>query len=205
MSSNFNANKYPLFDTIDVTYDDAGTRKFNGESSFFSVARGSGGKTFTDTNLLTPGQLPIGSLMSVRRIMAQILPGVIPSQIAAPGLTADNFINDVWELFKKGNLAILGSDAKVITRIPLSLLPPSTGMSISAFGWEGIADAANTGKATQYASIMGEAFDLSEEYELEGGKSFGATLEMPAGLVVPSNTACKVKLIYQGIYVSPKQ
>lgn len=209
MNPQFNASKYPLYDTIDVTYDDAGTRRFNPETSFFAVARGTAGKTFADTNLLTPGQLPAGSVLSVRRIMAQVFPGLSPSQIAAAGLTADNFINDMWALFRLANVAILGADAKVITRIPLSLLPPTTGLSVSAFGWEGIADAANTGKATQYATISGEPYDIVEGadggfYELEGGENFGATLEMPAGLAVPSNTACKVKLIYQGIYVSKK-
>lgn len=199
----FNKNRAPLYDMISVSTDNAGTRFFNGESQFFAIAKGQSGKTYADTNILTPRQLPRGSAFRVKRIGVQVFPGVNPSVYGA--LAASQFLNDVYQVFKNGTLAVQGLDDKVILRVPVSLLPGSTKLHMVSTALEGIADAAGVGLNNQYAAIDGETFDLAEPLDLIGGENFGAVLEMPATLAVPSNTDIKVKLIYEGVYATPKQ
>lgn len=199
----FNKNRAYLYDTVAISADNAGTQYFNTESQFFTVPKGTSGKTFADTNLLTARQIARGSAFNVKRIMAQVFPGVAPSVYGAP--VEAKGVNDLWEVFKKGTLAIQGLNDQVLLRVPLSMVPGSTRLDITNFAYEGIADGAGVGLQTQYATLHGETFDLAEPLAIIGGEAFGAIIEMPSGLAVPSNTVCKIKLLYEGVWAVPKQ
>lgn len=193
------AIREPLYDTL--PYDSGVTTQLR----FFQTPI-SGTKTKSDTNMTLAGQLPAGWKFSAEVAELHVLPGSNAASYirqdpvkSATALAAPNFANDVWALVQAGWAEItIGS--KPYGTIPLILLPPMTGLAISAAN---AVENTNTTVVNQittdYARLTGRPFKFEPLLPIPGNTNFDITLNWPAAVTLPSGFDANLRFVLQGM------
>ena len=179
--------KQPLYDY--QTYALAGATSF----TFFTIPNGQSGKTLADTNMESAGQLPNPKRFLIRGIEIQLFPGVFPS-LAPMGAAVDNFVNDVWEIFRATAYLELFIGSKAYVQAPLNMFPPVNRLE----GFTGMSDATTAAAAlfsrTTYASAGGTPFGMDPPLILEPTQNFRVTLNFPTAVGISADARIGVHL-----------
>lgn len=179
--------KQPLYDY--QTYPAAGATQL----TFFAIPKGQSGKTLADTNMEVAGSLPNPKKFLVLGIEVFFIPGPNPSAAAAaPGV--DNFVNDVWTVFKSTGYLEFFIGSKAYLDAPINMFPAVTRLA----GFAGLADSTTAGAnqftRTSYASSAGQPFGLKPPLMLEPTQNFTITLNFPTAVAISANGRIGVHL-----------
>lgn len=179
--------RQPLYDT--QTYLAAGQT----ELSFFQTPKGSGGKTFADTNMELAGQLPAGKSFLVEAIGIQLFPTATPNGITA----TPNFLNDVYTFAKGGHLQFFISSKPYIEVSPLESFPPKTGIISNPAV---VSTTAATSITSNYAQLGGEPYTLDPApLMIVPNTNFSLTMKWPTALPLPSTQDMRVVCTLYGM------
>jgi len=179
--------RQPLYDS--ATYAAAGQTSL----SFFQTPKGQGGKTAADTNMELAGTLPMGKSFLVEEICLYALPSANPATATA----VNDFLNDLYTIYKAGNLKFTISSKEYLNVAPLMMLPPKTGLEATS---SAATTVAATSMNTNYASASGEIFRFSPaNLMIVSNTNFELTLNWPTALALPSGTTAKLFIVLGGV------
>lgn len=186
---NWEAIKQTLYDW--QAYAAAGQTQL----SFFQVPVGQSGKTLSDTNMNLAGNLPAGQEFLVQSIEVPFLPtvpAVAADNPAAFGAQAvANIVNDVYKVYRTGNLQFNVLSKNYLTEAPLGRFPGKTQFDLAA----AVSDIAPNGAGTDemqtriaFAKAVGRPYVLDPmRILLVSNQNFIVTLNWPEGLQTITN------------------
>lgn len=166
------------------TYPNAG---FTGETLFFQVPKGQGGKTLEDTNMGSQGRMPSPVNMLVTGIECTFFPGRLPYFVGAavPAVT-DAMLNDLYAVHN-GRLSVtlkIG-DQVWLEEAPLGVFPTQFYLDGFAAAQSKQAAAADANQLIDYASFRGPMYQVMP-YRLISNQEFVVTVRSPAAVALPS-------------------
>lgn len=201
-----NQLRQPLYDHL--TYPAAGQLLF----TFFAVQvgqgttsafGGAGAKTFIDTNMEMPGQLPSGFTQFVEAITVDYYPNLEAGRTGVLG-TAGQFADDVWTVLRNGVFTFRIANKVVIRIAPLLKLPGESGLG----GFAAVSDSTTAGAAQlasiDYARSAGMVQQLIPQKIIEN-QNFTATIEFPALIPTPSTATGRLGVQLLGNQIQPVQ
>jgi hypothetical protein len=194
------------------SYPAAGQVQFN----FFNTAVGASANTFGDTNLPVANQLNAGQRYLVRSISVFFMAGIAPQKYTAGAnpqtqLATESYINDVQAALEQA--AYLEVDLGVKPYIqtgPLTYYPAGFGLYIPSAMVQGFqavaADAmAISGHAINGMPTKGALHQLSVPLVIPPLYQFTAKIVYPAAKALPSGTAGRIGVVFNGLLIRPVQ
>lgn len=171
----------PLYDI--QTYAQAGQASL----SFFQVPAGQGGKTFADTNMMMPGQLPSGMNFLCTGVELQFFPaGTIETT------AANSFADDVYLVTKPGSWLELNLLQKNYLReAPLLNFPQQQGLV--GFAATNITSATD-GSLIEYARTAGPTYQISP-LRIPASQNFVVILQWPAVQAISAAAKIGIRLL----------
>jgi hypothetical protein len=172
----------PIYDY--QTYAAAG---FTGETLFFAVPAGQGGKTVEDTNLFTGGRMPSPTNMLITGIEAVFHPGQVPYLVSGtvPAVT-DSLLNDIYAWYNgRMSFKLTIGDQPWLQEAPLGVFPQQfwlDGFSAIHFAQ---AMAADETALVDYAAVRGPMYQVMP-YRLISNQEFSVSVRSPAAIALPS-------------------
>lgn len=167
------------------TYAAAG---FTGETLFFAVPAGQGGKTVEDTNLNTGGRMPSPENMLVTGVEACFWPGQTPGLVtgAAPAVT-DLFVNDMYAA-QNGRMSFrfsIGDQTWLRESPAIGAFPTQFYLDGFAAAHYSQAMAADETLLVDYATLKGPMYQVVP-YRLISNQEFSVSINSPAAVALPS-------------------
>ncbi len=189
-----NGSNEPLYDNL--VYASAGQQSL----SFFQRGFNAAPNLYGDTNMDTGGQLTTGTKFRVMGIECQFFSGLpVAAGAGAPaGAVKLQYIDDLLAAIQTGWLEIYINGTVLQSRIPLILLPPTTGVA----GLAALSDSTTPG-ATQrsslvYGSLSGPAFEVPP-FTLEPNTAFNFKVSWPGnGVALPSGVNGRIGIYLRG-------
>lgn len=171
----------PLYDI--QTYAQAGQASL----SFFQVPNGQSGKTYADTNMEMPGQLPSGMNFLCTGIEIQVFPGA-----AVEALANTQFSNDVYNITKPGSWAELTLLQKIYLReAPLVNFPQQTG--ITGYAATNITSG-TIGSFVEYGRTCGATYQISP-LRIPASQNFNFKIQWPSVQAISVAAKIAVRLL----------
>lgn len=189
------------------TYPAAGSTQL----TFFAIPIGQGGKTLSDTNMTLAGQLPTGNeflVQSIEVIFFPTVPAVAAQNPAAFGQQAvANIINDVYTVYRTGNLVFSVLQKDYLQEAPLGRFPPKTRFTVRAALADATTAGANQQSRIAYAYAEGRPYLLSPaDILLVSNQNFSVRLNWPEGAqALPSGNPGRIGVILDGILYRKSQ
>jgi hypothetical protein len=160
--------------------------------TFFQLPQGQGtgvggaAKTFTDTNMVSAGQMPANQeylIQSIEILFNTTVPTVaneMPSNTESPP-TILAFINDAYIFWRSGNLNLFIGSKSYCQEAPLMKFPPKAYFDV--FGsFSGTTAADTLARSIAYASARGRPYLLKAWLRLVSNQNFNVTLNWPEGV-----------------------
>ena len=176
---------------------------------FFQLPQGQGtgvggaAKTFTDTNMVSAGQMPSQQeflIQGIEILFNTTVPTVVgemPSSVESPP-TILAFINDAYIFWRSGNLNLFIGSKSYCQEAPLMKFPPRAWFDVTG-SIGGSTTAADTlARAALYATAKGTCYALKAWLRLVSNQNFNVTLNWPEGLQVIISPA-RVYLTLNGV------
>lgn len=176
--------------------------------TFFQLPQGQGvgvggaAKTFTDTNMVSAGQMPANMeflIQSIEILFNMTVPTVVaemPSTMESPP-TILQLINDAYIFWRLGNLNLFIGSKSYCQEAPLMKFPPRSYFCVEgAMAGSTAADTLN--RAVVFASARGPRYALKAWLRLVSNQNFNVTLNWPEGLQVITSPA-RVYLTLDGV------
>lgn len=183
------------------------------QQQFFQVPLGqgtttapgaTGAKTFNDTNMQSAGQLPQPQHFLVESIEIKLYPTPFPTTADATDPPAiANFVNDIYEISKSGDLDFFIGSKSYLREGPLDRFPPKTKLD----GWSSIhfneATATDLSISNEYATVVGRPYYLDPPVLLVPNQNFNVSLNW--GALVPVSAIVRVFVILDGLLYRQSQ
>lgn len=172
------------------------------QMTFFALPVGQGGKTLSDTNILTAGALPANTeflVDSIQVLFLPTVPAVAADNPAAQGAKAvANIVNDVYKFYRTGNLTFTIGQKNYTQEAPLGRFPAATKFNLSA-AVALAGEVADANSRITYAQAGGPLYKVSPAgLRLVSTQNFSVTLNWPEGAQVITNPA-RVGVILDGV------
>jgi len=136
---------------------------------FFQEPVGYNGRTLESTNMQLAGQIQTGQAFVITGIELDFTPDL---DIGAAALD-DQFLEDVFDFYKRGNLVLNIGDKPYLKQAPLRSFPPTTSLA----GFTSVATTATTTtQSYNYATVRGKEFSL-RPLLLQSGQSFSVDIQ----------------------------
>jgi hypothetical protein len=133
------------------------------QQTFFQTPIGQSGKTISDTNMISAGQLPLGNRFAITGIQVELYPTMDVS-----GAALSQYANDIQDFYRSGALVLTIGNKDFATQAPLIKFPPVNGLSIQT-------SSGTTSVNTTYGTAIGREFATNEMY-IESNQSFSVSL-----------------------------
>lgn len=177
--------------------------------SFFQLPVGQGtgfggaAKTFSDTNILSPGQMPANQeflIQSVEVSFFPTTPTVAAQMPAAFGAQAiAQIVNDAYIFYRAGNLNLIIGSKSYLQEGPLLRFPPKAYFEVHAALADVTTAGANLQSRIAYATARGRPYMLQPaNLRLVSNQNFNCQLSWPEGLQAITNPA-RIFVILDGI------
>lgn len=172
----------PLYDY--QTYALAGQTQL----SFFQVPNGGGSpaKTYADTNMEMPGQLPAGMNFLCVGIEIMLFPAGVIEHTAA-----NNQIDDQYNVMKSGFLEFRLLQKTYLREAPLQVFPPQTGLV--GFAATNITSGAD-GSLVGYARNGGPTYQITP-IRIPASQNFSVNLNWPTAVSISAAARIGVRLL----------
>lgn len=168
---------------------------FTGETLFFQVPIGQGGKTIEDTNLRSQGRMPTPHNMVVTAVEILFRPGAVPSRTGA--IVATNW-NDV-NAFQGSRMSFrfrIG-DKDYLNEAPLGVAPNQFRVAGGAALSDTTTAAASRVTVIDYATMAGPLYQVVP-MRLISNQEFVLAINSPAVVALPSTVAGRFGARLQG-------
>lgn len=197
------AIKQSLFDS--QAYAAAGATSL----SFFQLPVGQGtgfggaAKTFSDTNILSPGQMPANQEFLIQSVEVNFFPStptIVAQMPAAFGAQAiSQIVNDAYIFYRAGNLNLIIGSKSYLQEGPLLRFPPKAYFEVNAAA----ADVSTAGASFQtriaFGTARGRPYMLNPaNLRLVSNQNFNCQLSWPEGLQPIANPG-RIFVILDGI------
>lgn len=172
----------PLYDF--QTYAAAGQTSL----SFFQVPNGGGtpAKSYADTNMEMPGQLPAGMNFLCVGIEIMFFPAGLIEHTAA-----NNIPDDQYNVMKSGWLEFKLLQKTYLREAPLGVFPPQTGL----VGYAATnLTAAGDGSLISYARNAGPTYQITP-IRIPASQNFSVNLSWPTAVTVSANARMGVRML----------
>jgi len=172
----------PIYDY--QTYANAG---FTGQTLFFQVPKGQGGKTIEDTNMGTGGRIPSPVNMLVTGIEAVFFPGQPPAAVSGAAVAiTDQMLNDLYAVHNgRMSFRLTIGDQPWLDEAPIGVFPSQFYLDgFSAIHYTQ-AMAADETAVLAYASFRGPMYQVMP-YRLISNQEFVVSVNSPAVIALPS-------------------
>jgi hypothetical protein len=170
--------------------------------TFFAVPNGQSSKTLSDTNMTLAGQLPAAQeflVNSIEVLFFPTVPVVAADNPAAYGAGAiANLVNDVYKVYRTGNLTLTIGSKPYLQEAPLGRFPAKTQFNVmGAMSQAG--EVADKQGRTVYAQSMGRPYLLSPaDLRLTSNQNFTVALSWPEGVQTITNPG-RIGVVLDGI------
>ncbi len=195
--SQFNVNRPDQVEAIKASLYDSQAYAQAGQTqlSFFQTPKGgSSGKTLADTNMTAAGSLPAPQSFLVRSI--EIYFFALNTVSATGAIVAANW-NDEYTFRKSGWLELFIGSKPYLDEAPLIKFPPRTGLGGVGAVSDTTTAAASRVTKIDYATGVGEVYEMVPPILLVPTQNFELTLNWPAAVAI--TVAARVVVSMQGI------
>jgi len=177
--------------------------------SFFQLPVGQGtgfggaAKTYSDTNILSPGQMPANQeflIQSVEVSFFPTTPTVAAQMPAAFGAQAiAQIVNDAYIFYRAGNLNLIIGSKSYLQEGPLLRFPPKAYFEVHAALADISSTAANLQSRIAFATARGRPYNTQPaNLRLVSNQNFNCQLSWPEGLQAIT-TPARIFVILDGI------
>lgn len=173
---------FPLYDY--QTYDAAG---FTGDTLFFQVPIGQGGKSLEDTNMTSGGELPSPINMMVTAIECVFRPGGDVFAAGLPAATVASHWNDLYAVHG-GRMSVVlrvGDKESYVREGPLGVFSQSFGLTGAAALADSSTAATDALSKIDYGRFGGLLYQITP-IRLISNQDFALTVRSPAAIALPS-------------------
>jgi hypothetical protein len=177
--------------------------------SFFQLPVGQGvgfggaAKTFSDTNILSPGAMPANQEFLIESVEVSFFPTTptvaadMPSAFGAGAV--DHLVNDTYIFYRAGNLNLIIGAKSYLQEGPLLRFPPKAYFELHAGAADASTAAASQQTRIKYATARGRPYMLSPaKLRLVSNQNFNAQLSWPEGLQPVTNPG-RIFVILDGV------
>lgn len=178
--------------------------------SFFQLPVGQGtgfggaAKTFSDTNILSPGSMPANQEFLIQSVEVNFFPSTptvaaqMPAAFGAQAIA--QIVNDAFIFYRAGNLNLIIGSKSYLQEGPLLRFPPKAYFEVTSAA---LSDVTTAGAALQsriaYATARGRPYMLQPaNLRLVSNQNFNCQLSWPEGLQAITNPG-RIFVILDGI------
>lgn len=189
---NFNVNLegapvalwWPIYDY--ATYPHAG---YTGQTLFFQIPIGQGGKTLEDTNLRSPGRMPTPVNMMITGIEMVFRSGFATSSVNQAALTATQLADINAVHGARMSFVLRVGDVDYLEEAPIGVFPQQFKVQglLSNAGMEQGTPPAGGWAQMSYANFGGPMYQITP-IRLISNQEFSVTINSPALVPLPSGT-----------------
>jgi len=174
----------------------------------------SSGKTYADTNMVLPGQLPNGIAFQAESVEVNFLPGksaaantFLPADISAFAVAAAATVlgsaNDVGTIMQSGWLELNILAKNYLRDQPLMKFPPKCSIDLSAAV---ASNSATVGEAGQvFTKAVGRPYYLEPKVTIQPTMNFEVVLKWPGAVATPSGFNGRVIVSLDGYTMRASQ